>query len=104
MKAAIYNYNDWVELTEPAVLKQEFEKLLVESGFQILNFMEHHFQPQGYTALWLLAESHFALHSFPEEGKTYLELSSCDLKMYEDFLENLKYWKLHFLKKAALSL
>lgn len=48
--------------------------------------MEHHFEPQGYTAVWLLAESHCALHTFPEENKAYVELSSCNIDMYTDFI------------------
>ena len=53
------------------------QESLTESGFTILNFVEHAFQPQGYTCLWLLGESHAAMHTFPEENKTYIELSSC---------------------------
>lgn len=63
-----------------------FDGLLIEAGFNILCFTDHHFQPQGYTALWLLTESHFAAHTFPEHGKTYIELSSCNLEFYQRFL------------------
>lgn len=31
----------------------------------------------GHTGLWLLAESHLALHSFPERGALTLDLHSC---------------------------
>ena len=89
MKAAIYNYRVWVEEVQPTVLKASFDGLLSESGFTILNFMEHFFEPQGYTAIWLLGESHFALHTFPEENKTYIELSSCNEDMYEIFISKL---------------
>lgn len=51
---------------------------------------EHHFSPQGYTALWLLSESHFAVHTFPEFGRTYIELSSCNLDFYLNFLSMTK--------------
>lgn len=89
MKAAIYNYRVWVEEVQSTVLKSSFDELLLESGFTILNFMEHFFEPQGYTAIWLLGESHFALHTFPEENKTYIELSSCNEDMYEVFISKL---------------
>ena len=49
--------------------------------------MDHHFSPQGYTALWLLTESHFAVHTFPEFGRSYIELSSCNLEFYQAFLK-----------------
>ena len=63
-----------------------FDNILRRSGFNVLNVLEHHFQPQGYTALWLLSESHFAVHTFPEFGRSYIELSSCNLEFYQNFL------------------
>lgn len=86
MEARIDNYRVWVKGTNSELLKNATEQLIIDSGFSILNFVEHHFDPQGYTALWLLAESHCALHTFPEQEKSYLELSSCNLQMYEDFV------------------
>lgn len=67
-----------------------FDKILRRSGFNVLNVSEHHFQPQGYTALWLLCESHFAVHTFPEFGRSYIELSSCNLEYYQNFLNETK--------------
>lgn len=71
-------------------LKASLEDLVEKSGFTILNFMEHTFEPQGFTAIWLLAESHCALHTFPEANKSYIELSSCNLEMYESFVERIE--------------
>jgi len=86
MKAEIFNFNKWIKETNPSKIKSKFDKILKKSGFKILSFCEHHFEPHGYTALWLLAESHFAIHTFPEEKKAYIELSSCNRKFYEKFI------------------
>ena len=94
MEAKIDNFSDWIRETDPENLKKVFDDMLLISNFGILNFIEHHFEPQGYTGLWLLSESHFAVHTFPEERKTYIELSSCNTKMFEDFLIHLKQYKL----------
>ena len=67
-------------------LKKDVEGLIIGSGFTVLKFVDHAFEPQGYTALWLLAESHCALHTFPEEQKAYLEISSCNSEMYLNFI------------------
>ena len=67
-------------------LKKDVEGLIIGSGFTVLKFVDHAFEPQGYTALWLLAESHCALHTFPEEQKAYLEISSCNSEMYVNFV------------------
>ena len=93
MEAKIDNYSGWVNDCKPETLKVDFEKMLIQSGFGIINFIEHHFEPQGYTGLWLISESHFAIHTFPEENKTYIELSSCNTEMYESFLHNLKVYR-----------
>ena len=76
--AAIYAHRGWVRETNPEELTHHYGGLLEKVGFQILSFVEHRFDNGGYTAVWLLAESHFAIHTFPEEKKTYIELSSCN--------------------------
>lgn len=93
MKAWIDNYNTWIPETNPDRLKEIFEEMLHDAGFGILNFMQHSFEPIGWTGIWLLAESHLALHTFPEENTTYVELSSCNKKMYEDFLVLIQKYK-----------
>ena len=90
MKAWIDEYSTWILETDPKTLCAEFEPMLKEAGFGVLNFMDHHFSPQGYTAIWLIEESHFAIHTFPEENKTYIQLSSCNREMYFRFIELMK--------------
>ena len=85
MEAKIWNDSRWIKETNPQVLKENFEGFLRKAGFKVISCIDHHFTPQGYTALWLLAESHFAIHTFPEFGKTYIELSSCNLEYFEAF-------------------
>jgi S-adenosylmethionine decarboxylase len=86
LEAKIDNFSSWVPYSDNEQLKEDVVSLITQSGFTILNFMEHHFEPQGYTAIWLLAESHCALHTFPEENKAYVEISSCNSDMYVNFV------------------
>lgn len=90
MQAKIWNHAQWVKETDPIALRGMFDELLRKAGFNVLSCTEHHFSPQGYTALWLLSESHFAVHTFPEFGRTYIELSSCNLDFYLNFLSMTK--------------
>ena len=85
MQAKIWNEADWLNNIEDKHIKDFFESLLIKSGFNICGFIDKVFSPQGYTALWLLAESHLAVHTFPEHNKVYYELSSCNKKKYEKF-------------------
>jgi S-adenosylmethionine/arginine decarboxylase-like enzyme len=87
MKAQMFNHSEWVSETNPFKLRNKYTELLKDSGFGILSFLEYNFEPQGYTALWLLSESHFAIHTFPEENKSYIELSSCIEKQYLKFMD-----------------
>lgn len=89
MKAIMHNYSSWVDDTSPTVLKDKFTKLLKECGFGIEQFTEKYFEPFGYTALFLLSESHFAIHTFPEEGRTYIELSSCVKEPFDRFVKKI---------------
>lgn len=86
MQAKIWQHSAWITTTKPSELRQLFDTMLSVCGFNVLEVVEHHFQPQGYTCLWLLAESHFAVHTFPEHGRTYIELASCNGTKYQHFL------------------
>lgn len=89
MKAEIFNHSEWINETDPDILKNKFDQLLKESDFSILNFMENYFIPKGYTCIWLLGESHLAIHTFPEEKKSYIELASCNQEKHNYFVHNI---------------
>ena len=83
----MYNHQTWIKETDPYKLKQIFARRLNRASFKVLDILEHHFQPYGYTCIFLLSESHLALHTFPEEQKTYVELSSCVLDKHIKYLQ-----------------
>ena len=91
MKAQMFNYNFWINETNPQILEQQFTMKLEFSGFNVLKKVSHHFKPFGYTSLILLSESHLAIHTFPEENKSYIETSSCIEAPFNNFIESLKY-------------
>lgn len=86
MKAKMNNWNGWVHETRPDFLVAKYEKMLRECGFNVIDCVHHFFSPYGFTALFLLGESHFAIHTFPEERKTYNELTSCVVMPYNEFI------------------
>jgi S-adenosylmethionine/arginine decarboxylase-like enzyme len=90
MLAKIWNFNGWTPETDKRTLVDICDKALKDAGFNILAETEHDFIPQGFTKLYLLGESHFAIHTFPEHGKSYIELSSCNENMYIKCVEVLK--------------
>lgn len=78
-----------------------------EEGEEIFAFMEklvtpvktikHRFSPQGLTCVSILAESHMALHTYPEISVATITLSSCSEDGYEELLSKL----LDFLRRKG---
>lgn len=85
LEAKVFNLKGWIELTAPTVLVDVFQSELEQADFTILNFTSNSFPHNGFTAVWVLAESHLALHSFAESGWTYIELTSCNKTKSECF-------------------
>ena len=90
LQAKMNNWSGWITETRPDILNGIYKKLLIESGFNVISEQYHFFEPFGFTALYLLGESHFAIHTFPEESKTYLELTSCVEKPFYSFINAIK--------------
>lgn len=55
MKAVMYNYNTWLRYKEEKITIKEFEKMLADSGFNIINQVEHFFDVQGYTRIMVIS-------------------------------------------------
>lgn len=43
----------------------------------LMGEVAHHFEPQGVTALGLLAESHISIHTWPEHGYAAADVFTC---------------------------
>lgn len=60
---------------------EKLKTLLLEGlrrdNFKILEIADYKFQPQGYTICVLLAESHAAIHTYPEYNSLVFYLYSC---------------------------
>jgi S-adenosylmethionine decarboxylase len=83
----MFNCQKWYSLDDYPEIQHQIKHWLIVAGFTVIKEVEHHFSPMGYTGLWLLGESHLAVHTFPEENKGYLELSSCVEVPFNQFLK-----------------
>ena len=52
--------------------------IIKSTNINVLKSLIHKFKPHGLTALYLLSESHFSIHTWPEEKKIRLDLFSCN--------------------------
>ena len=60
-------------------LEAACEKIVSFSGLQIMGRAFHQFAPQGATGLFLLAESHLAIHTWPEFASVAIDLYVCNV-------------------------
>lgn len=77
-KPEIYHFQCWVSEANTQKLIHACKEALIASKLNVLQFSEQAFPGGGYTSLWLLGESHLALHQFMPDGKGYVELASCN--------------------------
>jgi S-adenosylmethionine decarboxylase len=49
----------------------------IATGATVLEVCSHQFQPQGITALTVLAESHASLHTYPESNLVFWDCFTC---------------------------
>lgn len=64
----------------------------VACGATVVQKNFHHFSPYGVSGVVVIAESHFAIHTWPEYGYAAVDLftcgSSCDPKVAYDYLQD----------------
>ncbi len=71
-------------LDDPRLLARIMEEAAAISNTRLLNLLVHPFANQGVTALALLAESHIALHTWPEYGYAAVDLFACGMRANPD--------------------
>lgn len=76
--------------TDSTLLSSHFLSILRKAKLSVLGESEYNFTPQGFTKVFLLGESHFALHTWPERHISWFELASCSEGKYSSFLIELK--------------
>ncbi len=64
-------------LNDEAFLRSSITQAVQQAGATLLNLISHRFQPQGITALALLAESHLSIHTWPESGYAAVDVFTC---------------------------
>ena len=62
---------------DPSVFERVIYKVAKAAKVTILNISKYKFEPQGFTILALLAESHISFHTFPEKGIISFDFFTC---------------------------
>jgi spermidine synthase len=62
---------------DPSVYEKVIREIAKAAKVTILNISKYKFEPQGFTILALLAESHISFHTFPEKNIISFDFFTC---------------------------
>jgi S-adenosylmethionine decarboxylase proenzyme len=69
---------DLPEMTDAAALRRRCLDAVEAAGLTIVGERFHQFDPQGVTGAVILAESHLAVHTWPEMGSVTIDVYVCN--------------------------
>jgi S-adenosylmethionine decarboxylase len=65
-------------LTDIKIGKPLLDKIVKELKLTVVSETGHQFQPYGYTYAFVLSESHFTIHTYPELKSCYIDIFCCN--------------------------
>jgi S-adenosylmethionine decarboxylase len=67
----------WLASCDDRTLAQLFEEALKIAGFEAVDHLAYRFPGQGVTLIYILRQSHAALHTWPESNYVSVDVYSC---------------------------
>lgn len=65
-------------LNDPKAVQEILDRITKVVNMTFIKGASHRFSPQGVSVVYLLAESHIAVHTWPEFGIADLEIVTCN--------------------------
>ena len=76
--------NDRKLLKSAITIKNAVSKICIAIGLKIVGEKYHIFRnPNGITYCFILSQSHFVVHTWPEECKVFFDIFTCDKELSE---------------------
>ena len=72
---------DYEKLNDESFLRCSLNKSAKLAKATVLNLISNKFEPQGVTAIALLAESHISIHTWPESNYSAVDIFTCGKNM-----------------------
>jgi len=72
---------DYEKLNDESFLRCTLTRAAKFARATVLNLMSNKFEPQGVTAIALLAESHISIHTWPESNYSAVDIFTCGQNM-----------------------
>src|SRR5262245_35757335 len=67
-------------LNSPDGMRAALDQAVAAGSFTCKSIVVVPFAPQGVTACAVVGESHIALHSWPEQGRLFVDIASCSTR------------------------
>ena len=74
-------YCDYEKLNDESFVRCSLNNAAKIAKATVLNLISNKFEPQGVTAVALLAESHISIHSWPESNYCAVDIFTCGQNM-----------------------
>lgn len=78
------------KLDDAELLMKSLREAAKAANMTILGEEAHKFEPQGFTGMLLLAESHISIHTYPEKGYAAIDVFTCGSGMTQKAIDHLK--------------
>ena len=75
---------DYEKLNDESFLRCTLNNAAKLANATVLNLISNKFEPQGVTAIALLAESHLSIHTWPEVYYSAIDIFTCGKNMNPD--------------------
>ena len=75
---------DYGKLNDESFLRCTLNNAAKLANATVLNLISNKFEPQGVTAIALLAESHLSIHTWPESKYSAVDIFTCGQNMQPD--------------------
>ena len=72
---------DYDKLNDESFLRCILNRAAKLANATVLNLISNKFEPQGVTAIALLAESHISIHTWPESNYSAVDIFTCGQNM-----------------------
>ena len=72
---------DCEKLNDESFLRCTLNRAAKLANAKVLNLISNKFEPQGVTAIALLAESHISIHTWPESNYSAVDIFTCGRNM-----------------------
>ena len=72
---------DYEKLNDESFLRCALNRAAKFANATVLNLISNKFEPQGVTAIALLAESHISIHTWPESNYSAVDIFTCGQNM-----------------------